>query len=986
MRQRLLAIALALFVATLLAAPSRAHALDDPSIAYETITTPHFEVHYADGLDDLGRRVAMICEEAHEVLTPIMDWVPAARTHVFVSDRLDTANGSAQVYGRNAINFFGMPPESDSVLGYYDDWIRILVYHEYVHILHLDTIGGIPSAINAIFGKIYPPNQLMPRWYIEGLATYHESARTGTGRVNSALYQMWLRAELLREQGTLTLGQATNTITRWPFGSVAYLFGSFFLTWVSERHGESFLNEFNHLMGSRLIPYSMNQAARSLSGETWDELWQLWIAQAQQSARATQSAVQARGETALEFLTTKGGESKFPRVRPAHDEVSYFHNDMRSHPDFSSTSTKALERRTLFEVDAAAASSNWSPTGRHLIYSRRTISQNIYRYEDLFLWDSSTRTEVQLTQKERAREAAFSPDGKRVAYVRMRGGTMELVERGFGEGGWQGSERVLISGKSWTWDDDRHWQQLATPAYAPDGKSIVFSWWRQDLRQRDLWRYHLDGAPGERLEALMRDEAMDLDPHFGPDGLLYFSSDRSGIYNIHAMDLKTRERWQISEVLFGAFSPQVSPDGKWVYVGTYTSRGYDIARFARPTAPVSAAPRAEREASWRHYPELSTAGWAHADYTPRLWLKPLFITPSFETSSLGYSQAGVSVQGYDPLGRHGYVLSTSLIHDSSFDRTWANLALSYQFGGAPVAMGVGASRGTYLATRGLFAESTFIPYLERQHAARLVMAYPFASTRDTLTLSWGYTLDYRDYAFRPQINPEPGDLEPFEPELGWFNEASLGLSYSLLERYPYSVSLERGVSTSFNASVRSKALGSDYESLTLTYSVFGFAPLPKLERHALALSAVGGYITSDFRQRLQFSVGGNPTQNVLQSAIFQGGSSSLVVRGYPRVVARGSKYLVSSAEWRFPLLELNRGFSTTPFYLRQLKGRLFLDAGSAYSGFLADADLLMGTGGEILLTTLFGYYLGGTFRLGYARGLLGEDAQHDVYFLYGGGF
>ncbi|MEC9398227.1 MAG: hypothetical protein VX475_11435, partial [Myxococcota bacterium] len=214
---------------TLLSLPREGRALDDPRLEYETITTPHFYIHYADGLDDLARKVARSCEESHAILSPLLDWEPASRTHVNVTDRLDVANGSAQVYGRNVINIYGMPPESDSVLGYYDDWIRILVYHEYVHILHLDTTSKLPSWINAVVGKLYNPNQLLPRWYIEGLATYHESARTGTGRVNSSLYQMWLRAELLSGRDNFTLGQVSNATMRWPFGSVVYLFGCFFI-------------------------------------------------------------------------------------------------------------------------------------------------------------------------------------------------------------------------------------------------------------------------------------------------------------------------------------------------------------------------------------------------------------------------------------------------------------------------------------------------------------------------------------------------------------------------------------------------------------------------------------------------------------------------------------------------------------------------------------------------------------------------------------
>ena len=51
------AIAAALFVATLVVAVPRAHA-DDPTLGYHTITTPHFFVHYHDGIEALANEVS----------------------------------------------------------------------------------------------------------------------------------------------------------------------------------------------------------------------------------------------------------------------------------------------------------------------------------------------------------------------------------------------------------------------------------------------------------------------------------------------------------------------------------------------------------------------------------------------------------------------------------------------------------------------------------------------------------------------------------------------------------------------------------------------------------------------------------------------------------------------------------------------------------------------------------------------------------------
>ncbi|CAN0513897.1 unnamed protein product, partial [Laminaria digitata] len=525
--------------------------------------------------------------------------------------------------------------------------------------------------------------------------------------------------------------------------------------------------------------------------------------------------------------------------------------------------------------------------------------------------DTEQKRERRLTHMERAREPAISPDGSHIAYVRNRGGTMELVMRELTRGGMEGEERVLITGLTHPWDDERRWQQIATPSFSPDGKSLVFSWWRMDLRQRDLWLLPLDGADAAKPRPLMRDEAMDLDPHFLPDGTILFSSDRRGVYNIYHIDPKTRETRQVSDVVYGLFSPQLSADSAWIYATTYTARGYDIVRFERPalTPPSSEETTTPRDRSWRKYPPISTRDWLESDYRPIEMLAPLFVFSNFGFLGGGVG-GGVNLNGYDPLARHVYNLSLGVAYEPLSQQYQPSFGARYQWNGGLFNVSLNAAHRTYQNSRGLFVQSAFTPFLEKQDFGQLRLTYPLSSTRDSVSLSWSYTADRRDYWSEPAPAFEPGDQEPREPELGWYNEMSVALVYNLLERYPYSVSPERGISATISANLRDPAIGSDYTSLSASYGLFGFLPNPLVRRHALALSVVGGTISSNFRDRLQYSVGGNGPQNVLQSVVFQGGSSSLVVRGYPPSVQRGTKFYLSSLAYRLPIYALERGPST----------------------------------------------------------------------------
>src|SRR5690606_20698194 len=154
----------------------------DPKREFRTVESDHFVVHYwvlrgddaSRSLDDIARRVAVLAERAHRVLVPVLDHAPREKTLIYLTDDTDSANGFAGVLPRNAITLIATAPSGFSERDDYDDWLYGLIAHEYTHILHLDTMSGLPNIYNSIFGKTWAPNQIMPRWVIEGIATYEE--------------------------------------------------------------------------------------------------------------------------------------------------------------------------------------------------------------------------------------------------------------------------------------------------------------------------------------------------------------------------------------------------------------------------------------------------------------------------------------------------------------------------------------------------------------------------------------------------------------------------------------------------------------------------------------------------------------------------------------------------------------------------------------------------------------------------------------------
>jgi outer membrane protein assembly factor BamA len=152
-----------------------------------------------------------------------------------------------------------------------------------------------------------------------------------------------------------------------------------------------------------------------------------------------------------------------------------------------------------------------------------------------------------------------------------------------------------------------------------------------------------------------------------------------------------------------------------------------------------------------------------------------------------------------------------------------------------------------------------------------------------------------------------------------------------------------------------------------------------LAHHTVALHAGGGAAGGQLPGGTAFYVGGfvEPSLfDTIRNYIVQGG---FVLRGYPTGVQGGSNYALLNAEYRFPILNLDRGPSTVPLLLNRIVGNGFVDVGGAFND-VHRANLLVGVGAELWFEMQLGYFLAFNFRLGYARGL-STGGIDKVYFV-----
>jgi Tol biopolymer transport system component len=992
-------VALLIFLLSLF--PAKAHAVGDPALVWQTIETDHFIIYFYQGEYLIAMKAARVAEEAHERVTKLLKYTPKEKCVMVITDETDGANGSATVVPFNLVRIFVTAPAEDSVLSDYDDWLRGLIYHEYTHIVHIDTIGGLATVANKVIGKLWAPNQIQPRWFIEGLATYAESALTTAGRANSTAQDMFLRAAVL-ENRMLTIDQLSSSPEWWPRGNAFYLFGSAFLGYLANRFGEESLADFSHEYGKSTVPYGLNKSAKKAFGQDFVSLYDEWLVVLDQKYAEQKAAIEAEGRIEGVRLTQTGEDHNSPIFTPDSKKLIFYEASGRLRTGLyvadigpgsetrdnikivhEATSNEAFQA-SLLTPTAGRVSADITSDGETLYFHQRIVTKGFYSYNDLYRYDISTKKKERLTKGERAADPNVSPDNQWIAYSQNRSGSTNLA---------------LVSTK--TPDkpklllEHRDFSQVFTPTFSPDGSKIAISLW-QGGGFRDI--AIIDVATGEKKN-LMYDRAIDADPAFSPDGkVLYYTSDRSGVSNIYAYDFAEEKVYQVTNVLNGAFEPSPSPDGELlIYLG-YNSYGFDF--YALPID----------RSTWREPKEARVRGTpGYADeplvteeevklpvkkYTPWRTLRPYSWFPVLGVDPYG-STVGLRMSGFDATGIHSFTI------DSQFSTVNANPTLNvfYRYDGLYPTLTASLSRFASNRRYTIGTENLF--YIEEQYSFSAGAVAPYRREFWFATASLRYEGQY----VRPDdpsfirtlpINPD-NPLTPM-PDNGLIGGVAATLGFGSSRRFTFSVTPEEGFNANLTLRVRDKLLGSFIESKDLLWSMEKYIPLRFLGRHhVLSLALEGGVSRSEGRIARTFVVGGLPSQDVfgaltLLTPGFVGGG---FLRGFAPGTFFGDRFHLLNAEYRFPVVRIERGFATIPLYAKRLHGRLFVDYGTAYferaplETFLPagvrEGRMHTGFGAELLLDGVIGYFLTTTLRLGVAQGV-GDLAIRDYYLLVGAPF
>ncbi len=555
-----------------------------------TAETPHFTIYYHRGIEHLVKPVGDKLEQLYVIYEKIYNVHLPNKTQILLQDG-DESNGLTFAN----LNFIILwTHDFDFDLRGSHAWFDDVITHEFAHQCSIPLALKFPwwmygiqfgyfthpnEPVQINFFQMWPPD-ILPPWFAEGIAQY-SSSKYGADRWDS--HREMLLRSLTLSHHLITWDHMQTFAGKGDDFEKAYNQGFSMVSYIADKYGYDKVVAMARTSSS-LAYFNFDDVIKAVIGIPARQLYAEW-----------KSNLEKRYGLQKERLGTLvpgkkinklGYENYWPRFSPDGKKVYFLSNGAADYGHkilFSCKLDTSLKeaKKIKPEMNVNGFYDIHAPSGRIAFCSPKSEKSELppdrggYRTLDLFT-DAlppdkehfrlfPKKTERQVTAQKGIFSAAFSPSGDRLVaakrdYDRFFLAITDTSGKTF---------RIIYPNRD---SSARNIYFIYSVAWSPDGRTIAYSYFDKDYRKIGFY----DTASHETKQFL--NLPCDIrDPYFSGDGkYLYFSSDKTGIFNIYRYGFETGAVSRVTNVLGSAFAPAVSPDGKRLAFASYDSAGYGI--------------------------------------------------------------------------------------------------------------------------------------------------------------------------------------------------------------------------------------------------------------------------------------------------------------------------------------------------------------------------------------------------------------------------
>lgn len=849
--------------------------------AWYIAETEHFEIYHYPEEGHFIPQVSKLLEEAYEKVTGDLNFSIEKKTPFFlylthnhfeqnnIADTGEGVGGFSEPYkNRFVIPITGSDKELEHV-----------ITHEFAHI----------AVFNIWYTGFWKSASLMrfifyPLWVVEGLSEY-ESKEWET-------YDHMVLRDVAVSDKVIPLDKLHSfNHLKGHQVYLAYQEGHSAISFLAEEYGEGKVTELIKNFQESLDVKSVFSRTIGTDLYGFDKKWREYLKEKYTGETEGKKEAEIYGDK----LTEDAEFNTNPVFSPDGKKIAFI-SDRNGYNDLfvmnvDGTSQKSILHlrisRNLDVIHSEGYALSWSPDGEKIIFAGEK-KQKDYLYIINLKKSKLNRLRLPI---EVLKSPCFSHKGDKIVFVGMEGGMSDLylVDA-------NGKSPVKLTSDEF--DDDY-------PAFSPDDRKIVYVSERE--KQKDLFLLDLETSAITQLTSTPSDE---LNPSWSPDGdSIIYISDYEGIYNVYRMDVRfLREDiqegnleldiFQLTNVKVGIFTPEISPDGKYLLFASYRDGEMNIHYGEFPQEEVFlkklSGKEEKSETSMVQLPS-QPAGPIISPYpSPVSSIRPYrfkastdLIFPFLFYSTTEGLYTAAYWQASDMLGNHNMVLSVE--YASEYD--WLNYGVGYVYQGWRPSLGFFA----YGKTRRKSGNDEENGIRTSEFGEEMAVAYPFDRFR---RIELGLITEKKR-----EWNGDTTDTRENGVVLSLIRDTTEGKILDIMS----------GSRANFTVYQAFKGLDGDFDYTDYILDARKYFKLS--ERNILALRFLGAL--SQGRDREEFSLGGETK-----------------LRGLSKDAFSGSRLALINAEWRFMVFpEINWGLRLLwpEIYLKSLQFALFTDSGAAWN-------------------------------------------------------
>jgi Tol biopolymer transport system component len=544
-----------------------------PEYEWLTIKGKNIFVHYHPEAERTAKIVAKIADEVWDPICSLYEYQPDP-VHYVIKDIDDYSNGATYFFD-NKIEIWASALDFD--LRGSHNWLRNVISHEFTHMVQIQASMKLSRSIPAIYLQMlnyedkrrpdilygfpnfiasYPIATInMPAWFAEGTAQY---MRKEFDYDNWDSHRDMILRSYALENKLLTWNQM-GVFNKTSLGNESVYNSGYALTlYIAQKYGEDKLREITKKLG-KITNFTIDAAFKDVLGIDGDKVYDEWSTflksdYKQRIKDVEENLVQGK------MVAEKGFGNFYPTFSSDGRYIAYVSNKGADYFGLSSIYLYDTQTKEEKQIKSLIRSSiSFIPNTNKIVYAKiGHENPGMVNIHDLYVYDIDTKKEDRLTFGLRANNPSVSSDGKNIVFLYQKDGTSNI---GIVDIDGKNLKQLTFYSAG---------EQVYNPKFSPKNDFIVYGF--SIANSREIMKVNISDS---QISFLVKNGFDNRDPFFDINGNLIYSSDETGIFNIYSMDVNTKEKRRISNVLGGVFQPQSNANGSIVYSG-YTVDGFKL--------------------------------------------------------------------------------------------------------------------------------------------------------------------------------------------------------------------------------------------------------------------------------------------------------------------------------------------------------------------------------------------------------------------------